>query len=331
MVLPSLSIVIPTFNGRENLKRLLPSVREHAPRGTHVIVVDDGSTDGTAKWVGINHPWVQVVALEANGGFCRAVNAGIAHSRAEIVELLNDDTEVQRGWAEAALRHFSDRTVGSVAPLVLFMDRPDVIESAGQQYHLCGWGKNRGYGEPLDPSYLVAGEVFGPSGSTGFYRRQALDRAGWLLPEYQAYYEDVDLSFRLRWAGFRCVYEPQSQVLHRESVTYGRRRQHVLRLLARNEEWVFWVNLKTHELLLGLLPHLGFLGVRAIRQWMNGQGSAFLHAKHDALRGWKWVVERRRVLQKMARRASRSVDLRVSMTPHVINDGLSWMALRKSA
>src|SRR6516165_8972923 len=99
MALPTLSIVIPTYNGLGHLQRLLPSVRRHAPPGTQVIVVDDASSDGTSGWLKTRHPWVEVVVLSANEGFCGAVNAGVARARGDVVELLNNDTEVAPGWA----------------------------------------------------------------------------------------------------------------------------------------------------------------------------------------------------------------------------------------
>jgi GT2 family glycosyltransferase len=331
MELPSLSIVIPTFNGLEPLRRCLASVYRYAPPGTQIIVADDASTDGTRDWLRRHYGGVEVVRLTTNQGFCAAVNAGVAQAHGDVIELLNNDTEVEAGWADAALRHFADPTVGSVAPLVLFLDRPDIIDSAGQEYHLCGWGKNRYYGERLQARHLVSGEVFGPSGSSGFYRREALNRAGVLLPEYGAYYEDVDLSFRLRWAGYRCVYEPASRVRHQESATYRKQKDRVVGLLARNEELVYWINLRGHELLLGLIPHLGFLAVRAFRKTIQGQGRTFFAAKWDALRRWRWVLERRRALQQLAHAAARPVDLVVTKDPRILGDGWAWMKRRRSA
>lgn len=330
MELPSLSIVIPTYNGLDHLKRCLASVRRHAPAGTQIIVADDASTDGSRAWLRRYYPEVEVVALPVNRGFCEAVNAGVARARGAVVELLNNDTEVGPGWAEAALRHFADPTVGSVAPLVLFLDRPDVIDSAGQEYHLCGWGKNRCYGERLHSHHLKPTEVFGPSGSSGFYRREALTRVGVMRSELGAYYEDVDLSFRLRWAGYRCVYEPASRVLHRESATYGRQKDRVVGLLARNEELVYWINLRGHELLLGLLPHLGFLAVRAVRKTVRGQGRTFFAAKWDALRRWRWVLECRHGLRRLAREAGRPVDLVVTKDPRILREGWGWMNRKKA-
>jgi GT2 family glycosyltransferase len=331
MDLRTLSIVIPTYNGLDHLKRLLPTVRRHAPPFTQTIIVDDASTDGTRRWLRRQHPWVELIALAANTGFCGAVNAGVARAKGEVVELLNNDTEVCPGWAEAALAHFADPAVGSVAPLVLFLDQPEVIESAGQEYHLCGWGKNRGYGQKLQSPFLVPQEVFGPSGSSGFYRRSALCRTGTMLPEYGAYYEDVDLSFRLRWAGYRCQYEPASRVLHKESASYSRQRERVAWLLARNEELVYWINLRSEDLLLGIIPHLGFLAVRALRQTWQGQAKVFFSAKWDALRRWHWVIERRRELWKLALQAGGTVPVDVSRDAQILQEGWNWMIRRKSA
>jgi O-antigen biosynthesis protein len=331
MKLPSLSIVIPTYNGLEHLKRLLPTVHRYAPPETQVIVADDASQDGTGDWLCRTQPWVEVVRLKTNLGFCGAVNAGVARARGDVVELLNNDTEVCPDWAEAALVHFADPTVGSVAPLVVFLDRPEVIDSAGQEYHLCGWARNRGYGQTLRAEFLVPCDVFGPSGSSGFYRRQALAEAGAMLPEYGAYYEDVDLSFRLRWAGYRCLFEPNSRVRHRESASYGRQKDRVIWLLARNEELVYWVNLRGLDLLLGLLPHLGFLAVRAVRKTFAGHGGTFLAAKWDAVRRWRWVLERRRALSHLAARAPRPVRLDVSRDARILQDGWTWISQRRSA
>src|SRR5262245_20138132 len=96
---PALSIVIPTYNGRRVLAACLASVEKNAPVDLpiEVIVVDDASTDGIVEWLSEEHPWVRVIALESNGGFCRAANAGIAAATGTVIQLLNDDTEVTPG------------------------------------------------------------------------------------------------------------------------------------------------------------------------------------------------------------------------------------------
>jgi GT2 family glycosyltransferase len=296
-------------------------VHRFAPAGTQIIVVDDGSTDGTPGWLADNFPHVEIVRLEGNHGFCQAVNEGLRHVRGDVVELLNNDTEVCAGWAEPCLRHFHDPTIGSVAPLVLRMESPNIIDSAGQQYHVCGWATDRGYGQPVTDAFLHNREVFGPCASSGFYRRSALERVGGLLPEFEAYLEDVDLSFRLRWAAYRCVYEPASRVLHRRSASYGKS-EHVLRMLSRNEELVWWNNLPLGEMLLGMPAHAAFLLVRLLRSAAAGRLKPFLAGKLEAFRRGGLMQRRRREVRRIAA-AGRQLHLERNL--RVLLDGCTWL------
>jgi GT2 family glycosyltransferase len=116
----SLSIVIPTHNRLDLLRACLESIDYIAPPYTDVIVVDDASPDGAAARLVTEFRRVRCVRLARRGGFAAAANAGLREARGEIVEFLNDDTEVSEGWAEAALAGFEDQKVGAVAPLVLF-------------------------------------------------------------------------------------------------------------------------------------------------------------------------------------------------------------------
>ena len=326
-----LSIVIPTFNGRRHLERCLPSVVRHAPWGTQILVVDDASTDDTAAWVCRHFPGVELVALAENRGFVGAVNEGIRRARGDVVELLNNDTEVCPGWAEPCLRWFTDPTVGSVAPLVLRMDEPHVIDSAGMGYHACGWAYNRGLNRPLGSEYESPCEVFGASGSAGFYRRAALEKTGPLLPELGAYFEDTDLAFRLRWAGFRCVYEPAGRVLHQGSATYGQASPRVTRLIARNEELVFWMNLPLSALLLALIPHAAFNAVRLFRKLPTARLMPFLAGKWEALAAWRTIMRQRRQLRALAHASARPVDLHFSPSAAVVGQGMNWLRRRECA
>src|SRR4051794_23032107 len=115
---PNLSIVIPSHCRPDLLRLCLASVTRHAPRHTEIIVVDDGSRAALASVVAAEFSAVRSVRLGRRRGFCVAANAGIRAARGRVVELLNDDTEVFPGWADAGLPHFSRPRVGSVAPLV---------------------------------------------------------------------------------------------------------------------------------------------------------------------------------------------------------------------
>jgi GT2 family glycosyltransferase len=328
--LPTLSVVIPSWNGRHHLEGCLPSLRRHAPPGTQVIVVDDGSTDGTLDWLRREHPWVERVQTPANLGFCGAVNLGLQQATGEIVELLNNDTVVLPGWAEAALPHFRDPSVGSVAPLTLRLDAPDIVDSAGQEYHLIGWARNIGYGRPLDAELSRPREVFGPSGCSGFYRRELLLRLGGLAEPYGAYFEDTDLAFRLRWAGYRCLYEPASRVLHRGSASYGTMPDRLVRLISRNEELVFWSNLPGRLLLAGLLPHLAFQMLRSVRQAQSGRLAAYVRGKLDALTLVPWILQRRRMLRRL-HAAGPPPRLAIATSAQVLRQGWVWLRYRRCA
>src|SRR5690348_4728463 len=114
-----LSIIIPTHQRTDLLQQCLASVARHAPPGTEVVVVDDGSPGGRAASMAKSLDGVRVVERTKRGGFAAAANSGIRAARGVIVQLLNDDAEVTAGWATTALRWFDDPTIGAVAPLVL--------------------------------------------------------------------------------------------------------------------------------------------------------------------------------------------------------------------
>ena len=116
---PSLTIVIPSRVRADLLHLCLTSVRRHAPPDTEILVVDDASTNHIVSRTAGAFADVRVLRFRHRRGFCAAVNAGIRAARHPIVELLNDDTEVSAGWAEAALAHFADPSIAAVAPLVL--------------------------------------------------------------------------------------------------------------------------------------------------------------------------------------------------------------------
>jgi GT2 family glycosyltransferase len=283
---PVLSVVIPTYNGRALLATCLARLDQHRPTQIplEVIVADDASTDGTPDWVESAFPWVRLVRLSVNGGFCAAANAGIAVARGRFIQLLNNDAEVTAGWAEAGLRPFADPTVGSVAPLVLIRSDPTRVDSAGDGYAWFGWPFKRGHGEPAAHwENQSPGDVLGASGSSAFYRAEALRRVGGFDETFGAYYEDIDLALRLRWAGYRCRFEPSCRILHDVSATYDHGSPQLQRLMARNAELIFWRDLPPGWIAAALLPHLAFTAAQALHRLFEGRCRPFLQGKRDAL------------------------------------------------
>jgi len=301
---PACSVVIPTYNGRHLLEFCLASVMRHRPEGVEVIVADDASTDDTPAWLSETHPDARLVRLAENLGFCGAANAGIAAARGAFIQLLNNDAEVTAGWIEAGLAPFADEAVGSVAPLVLVRSDPSRVDSAGDQYALVGLPSKRGHGQPAR-RWLDHGSdlVFGASGSSAFYRASALQKVGAYDPAFGAYYEDVDLAFRLRWAGYSCRYAPACTILHEVSASYDHGRPALQRRMARNAELLFWTDLPAPWLVAGLIPHAVFTLAQAAHRLARGRFRPFVLGKLDALRDAPTFRARRRLRSDLARAA----------------------------
>jgi GT2 family glycosyltransferase len=269
-----------------------------------VIVVDDASQDGTAQWLRSTYRNARLVQLSKNRGFCRAINAGIEASRAPIIQTLNNDTIVGKDWASVAIRLFADPAVGSVAPQVRMLGDPELLDSAGDLYYLFGRAVNRGHGLPWRSEMIKEREVFGACGAAGFFRREALLRVGLFPPHFHAYYDDVDLAFRLRWAGYRCLYTPFSKVYHRLHGTYDHRQPDVAYLMARNEERVFWANLPGRLLWRAMMPHMGHVLAVAVGKTLLGKNAgAYLRGKLAVLREAREIRRQRQRRRQLAQHA----------------------------
>jgi GT2 family glycosyltransferase len=197
--------------------------------------------------------------------------------------MLNDDTEVTANWALLALEWFNDSRVGCVAPLVLRTSGKDPslpeIDSAGDRYYLGGIAGKRGHGEKVGPKYLAPCQVFGACASSAFYRREMLVRAGGFPPSFGAYFEDVDLAFRINRAGYRVMFEPSSQVFHRGGSSYGPPKRLLLEQQSRNEERVFWRNIPPGSWRPAIWRHMAVLAGKAVRRWQEGRLAPFLFGR----------------------------------------------------
>ncbi|HUZ01789.1 MAG TPA: glycosyltransferase family 2 protein [Thermomicrobiaceae bacterium] len=274
-------VVIPTYNGREHLAVCLPALERQGFTDFGVIVVDDGSGDDTAEFVRQVMPAATVLCLERNRGFVSAVNLGIGRSSAELVALLNNDTEPEPDWLDALVaaldRHLD--AAAAASKLRLF-DRREVIHSAGDEFSRRGVPENRGVWQRDVGQFDLEEEVFGACGAAALYRRRALDEVaaidGAVLdPDLVMYCEDVDLSWRLRLLGHHIVYAPNAVVYHRLSATGGGPRasyyvaRNTLAVLAKDvpstlmRRYLWRILSEQVRQLLTTLPHLGEPAARA--------------------------------------------------------------------
>jgi GT2 family glycosyltransferase len=300
---PELSMVIPCHNRGDLLRACLASVIRHAPTNTEVIVVDDASPEGVASAAAADFAGVRAIRLRRQSGFCVAANVGIRAARHPIVELLNDDTEVTAGWAEAALGWFRNPGVGALAPLVLCWPGGDVgtarIDSAGDRYYRGGVAGKRARGTILQAAHLTPRRVFGASASSAFYRRELLVRFGGFPESFGAYFEDVDLAFRLHRAGYDVIHEPASRVLHHVSASHGRTDRKLLEQQSRNEERVFWRNLPAATILRALPAHFAVLAAKAARRCRQGTLLPFLRGRIQTFVEFTAILRHRRRLGQL--------------------------------
>jgi hypothetical protein len=201
--------VIPNWNGRRWLPGCLDALGRQDLAPAEVIVVDNGSSDGSLEYLRAEHPDLQVLALGANTGFAYAVNRGLQTARGELVALINTDVVLDPDWLgrmAGALR--DDPGAASVACKMLELDDPRFVYDAGDVLRRDGACDQRGRFQRDDGRWDTPGEVFGACAGAAVYRQSALRAVGGFDERYFAYLEDVDLSLRLRLAGWRCRYEP---------------------------------------------------------------------------------------------------------------------------
>jgi GT2 family glycosyltransferase len=206
---PAISVVVPNWNGRNWLPACLDAIARQERAPDEVIVIDNGSADGSLEYLQARHPAVRVHALGANTGFAHAANCGLAVATGSFVALVNTDVVLAPDWLRrvaAALE--GDPAAASIACKMLSLDRPDVVYDAGDILRRDGACEQRGRFGRDDGRWDVPGEVFGACAGAALYRRDAALEVGGFDERYFAYLEDVDLALRLHLAGWRCRYEP---------------------------------------------------------------------------------------------------------------------------
>jgi GT2 family glycosyltransferase len=210
------TVVVVTWNGAAMLSRCLDSV---LGEGAAILVVDNASTDGTADLLASRYPSVGVVQSASNTGFAGGVFQALQRVRTPVTVLLNNDAQAQRGWLAALLRPLADPGVAAASGKLLLPDGR--VNSAGGIVTTSGYGHDRGFGEPDDGRFDEPADVMYGCGAALALKTDAVREVGGVDPRFFLYYEDVDLSWRLRLAGYRIVYVPDAVVAHEHSASAG--------------------------------------------------------------------------------------------------------------
>ena len=241
MALPVVSVVVVNWNGKHLLGECLDSLVDQKDiQDIEIILVDNGSRDGSAEFVKDRYAGVNVISLPENVGFAGGNNAGIRISKGKYVALLNNDTKADPLWLSNFVKaaEADKYSVGMWAGKILSYSDPEVIDNVGLLLYSDGLGRGKGRLERDEGQYDSPGEALFPSGCAGLYRREMLDEIGLFDEEFFAYADDVDIGLRARLAGWECRYVPTAKVYHKYSSSSSAYSPFKAFLVERNRIWV---------------------------------------------------------------------------------------------
>jgi GT2 family glycosyltransferase len=299
----TVAVLIVNWNGGPLLRQCLESLERQRRRPDHIIVVDNGSEDDSLRQAESALRDVQLIRLSTNVGFARANNiAAHAARRFDALALLNPDAYAEPGWLDALVKAAErDPTAAAFASQMLLASAPEYLDGAGDSYHVSGRAWRNGHRVCRSHWPAVDVEVFAPCAAAALYRRDAFDEVGGFDEQYFCYFEDVDLGFRLRLRGYRCLYVHSAVVRHVSSGLAGYRSDFAVYHGERNLVWTFFKDMPGPLLWLYLPQHL-VLNIAALLYYpWRGQGIVVFRAKLDALRGLPSVLRRRRLVQRERR------------------------------
>lgn len=235
MKYPKASVIIPNWNGRYLLKECLDSLSKQSFKDFEVVVVDNGSKDGSEEFIKKHHPKFCVISLEKNVGFAPAVNLGIKKTLGEYIVLLNNDTKVDRDCLKFLVRSAKSKKVaGFIAAKMLQYHNPSLIDGAGDYIDAVGHGSNIGRGEKDCGEFKIGKFVFSASGGGCLIKRWVFEKVGMFDEDYFAYFEDMDLCFRAQLQGIKVYFEPKAIIYHIHKATANKNRAFTEYLQFRN-------------------------------------------------------------------------------------------------
>ena len=240
MSYPLASVIIVNWNGKDYLKACLDSLKPQSYPNFEVIVVDNGSNDGSVEFLNQHYlPFVKVIVNRENLGFSGGNNAGIHAAKGKYILLLNNDTEADDRWIEELINEAEkDRTVGMCASKIYSFYHRNIIDVAGHLLYRDGLNRGRGRLDEDVGQYDVVEEVFFPSGCAALYRKEMLDKIGLFDETFFAYGDDTDIGLRGRVAGWKCIYVPTAIVYHRYSGSTSAYSPQKAFWVERNRVWI---------------------------------------------------------------------------------------------
>jgi GT2 family glycosyltransferase len=295
--LKSVTVIIVNWNGKKFVAKCLDGLRKQTYKNFSVIMVDNGSNDGSAEFVSKKYPEVEIEALSENLGFSIANNIAVESVETEYVVLLNNDAVPHPNWLENLLNAIKDHPeAGFAASKMLFFDNPTTIDRTGDIYTTGGTALLRGRGQ-LSDNYTDREWVFGACAGAALYKTRMLKDVGLFDEDFFLVYEDVDLSFRAQLRGFKCLYVPDAIVYHLASSSIVDDSSISVYYSHRNLEWVYIQNMPDSLIKKTILPHLIYDMAAFFFFTAKGRSIEFIKAKWHAIKGFRRSIDKRSRIQ----------------------------------
>ncbi|MDR4463980.1 MAG: glycosyltransferase family 2 protein [Nitrospira sp.] len=316
---PKVTVIIVNWNGGRFIDQCLSALLAQTVVPHEILLVDNASSDSSLDIVS-RFPSVRVLPQNTNLGFARANNLAIQVSDAdsEWIGLLNPDAFPEPSWLEALLS-----TACAYGDFDIFGSRllnaadPDRIDGAGDTYHISGLVWRMGHGVTVGALSPQPSEAFSPCAAAALYRRRALLEVGGFDEDYFCYVEDVDIGFRLRLAGYRCLSVPASLARHVGSgMTGGRHSDFAVYHGHRNLVWTYMKDMPGVLFWLLLPLHVAMNLVTIVVFTLRGQGRIVWRAKLDAIKGLPTMWRKRQLVQSS--RIATAYEIWRMMDKHVI-------------
>ncbi len=290
-----ISVVLVVWQNQQYLKRCLDALQQQTVKAKEVIVIFNGDETDASYFEDYDLNF-KFHSFAENLGFAKANNVGVELCSSEWVALLNVDAFPHEQWLEhlqQATKNHPD--FSTFASKQIQYNNPELLDGIGDTYHISGLIWREAYGQRVEDSDIESKEIFSACAAAVLYKKEAFEAVGGFDEDYFSYSEDIDLGFRLRLQGHKCLYLPTAVVEHVGSAsTGGQHSDFAIYHGHRNLVWTFFKNMPLFLLLICLPLHIALNLVSLLYFSLKGRTSVIFKSKKDALLGLPEIVKKRK-------------------------------------
>lgn len=300
---PKVAVIIVNSNNDDLLGQCLSGLSRQNLPPDKIIVVDNASSDGSTADIEARYRNARVIQLDTNTGFAAGNNIGVdAAKDCDWIALVNPDACAEPDWLERIISAAKENPeYAFFGSRMLAANQSNHLDGTADVYHVSGAHWRRSHGQKANGRDLTCEEIFSPCAAAALYRRDAFLKVGGFDDSYFCYSEDVDLGFRLRLAGYRCLYVPDAVAYHVGSATTGKHSDFTVYHGHRNLVWTYFKNMPWPLFWLYLPQHLSLNLATIIWFCLSGRARVILRAKWHALKGLPRILRERRGIQARRR------------------------------